>query len=178
LVPLGSVWLFQGRVTSVESAGRLQAKVNVASDLTLLNIDMPRRQFSRNCVHTLYDAGCTLNPATYTSTGSVESGSTSTVINWSSSSTNQAQGTIRFTSGVCTGIVATVKGVAGGQVTLAYPLPTTPATGDAFSVTFGCDHTKATCNSRFGNTANFLGFPYVPLPEIMTGPLSSQASSK
>ena len=39
--PLGSVVLFQGRVTSVDAVGRTGATITVASDLVLLDIDMP-----------------------------------------------------------------------------------------------------------------------------------------
>ena len=47
-----------------------------------------------------------------------------------------------------------------------YPLPSTPATGDAFTVAFGCDHTRGTCQGKFNNLVNFRGFPFVPPPQI------------
>ena len=47
-----------------------------------------------------------------------------------------------------------------------YPLPFAPATGDAFNVAFGCDHTQATCVAKFNNLPNFRGFPYVPPPQL------------
>jgi uncharacterized phage protein (TIGR02218 family) len=34
--------------------------------------------------------------------------------------------------------------------------------GDALVVTAGCDRRFATCRERFGNTANFRGFPHIP----------------
>ena len=34
--------------------------------------------------------------------------------------------------------------------------------GDAFRVTAGCDGSLALCAGRFGNTANFRGFPHMP----------------
>jgi hypothetical protein len=36
--------------------------------------------------------------------------------------------------------------------------------GDAFTVYLGCDHTQATCTTKFGNLTNFRGFPYIPSP--------------
>jgi uncharacterized phage protein (TIGR02218 family) len=36
------------------------------------------------------------------------------------------------------------------------------ASGDAFAVKAGCDKTLATCRDRFGNAANFRGFPHIP----------------
>jgi uncharacterized phage protein (TIGR02218 family) len=56
--------------------------------------------------------------------------------------------------------------VVGASLILMYPLPAAPATGDAFTVYAGCDHTPATCSARFANLANFRGFPYVPPPQI------------
>jgi len=52
------------------------------------------------------------------------------------------------------------------SLSLMYPLPATPAAGDAFTVAFGCDHTRGTCQGRFNNLANFRGFPFVPPPQI------------
>jgi uncharacterized phage protein (TIGR02218 family) len=61
----------------------------------------------------------------------------------------------------------TVKSVvAGASLALMYPLPATPAAGDAFTVAFGCDHTRGTCQNRFANLANFRGFPFVPPPQV------------
>ncbi len=37
--------------------------------------------------------------------------------------------------------------------------------GDSFTAYQGCDHTLATCRSKFANEANFRGFPFVPTPE-------------
>jgi uncharacterized phage protein (TIGR02218 family) len=36
------------------------------------------------------------------------------------------------------------------------------AVGDAFRVTAGCDKRVATCGAKFGNVANFRGFPHMP----------------
>jgi hypothetical protein len=32
----------------------------------------------------------------------------------------------------------------------------------------GCDHTIATCRTRFGNAANFQGEPFLPGNDILT----------
>ena len=117
--------------------------------------------------HTLYDSGCTLVKNAFGTNGTVGSGSTASVINWSGSSANFVQGSITFTSGVNAGVTATVGSVgAGTSMTLRYPLESPPATGDGFTVYYGCDHTPGTCQSKFNNLANFRGFPYVPPPQI------------
>ena len=54
-----------------------------------------------------------------------------------------------------------------------YPLPYVPTSGDAFTAAQGCDHTMATCSAKFNNLPNFRGYPFVPPPQVMTGPLSA-----
>ena len=39
--------LFKGRVSTVDSVGRTQATLTVASDLVILDYDMPRNLFRR-----------------------------------------------------------------------------------------------------------------------------------
>jgi len=177
LVPVGAILLFKGRVADVASVGRTLAKVNVASDLTLLAIDMPRRRFQPSCQHVLYDAGCGVARSSYTFSGAVGAGSTPISINWSGASSSFQQGALTFTGGANTGIEVTIKAASTGNLALAYPLPNAPAVGDAFTASYGCDHTTTTCTSRFSNLNNFFGCPYMPPPEIITGPLSWTGAS-
>ncbi len=174
--PIGSVVLFKGRVAQIDSIGRTSAQVTVASDLVLLDIDMPRNVYQANCQHVLYDANCSVIAGTYSTAGSVGAGSTQTQIEWTGATSAYQQGTVIFTSGANTGATATIKTAGSGWMQLAYPLPNAPAVGDAFSASYGCDRTMATCQSRFNNLNQFRGFPFVPPPQIMTGPLSSVVS--
>jgi uncharacterized phage protein (TIGR02218 family) len=163
---VGSVTLFKGRLGTVDQIGRTSAKLTVNSDLVLLDIDMPRNVYQPTCLHTLYDTGCTLVKNAYGTAGTVGSGSTASVINWSGANLNFQQGSITFTSGVNVGVTATVGSVAAGaSLVLIYPLQSVPAAGDGFTVYYGCDHTPGTCSGKFGNLANFRGFPYVPPPQ-------------
>jgi uncharacterized phage protein (TIGR02218 family) len=175
--PIGSVVLFKGRVAQIDSIGRSTAQMTVASDLVLLDIDMPRNCYQANCQHVLYDANCGVVAGTYSTTGNVVAGSTQTWIEWPGAAPAHQQGTITFTSGANTGATATIKSAGSGWLQLAYPLPHAPAAGDAFSASYGCDRTMATCQSRFNNLSQFRGFPFVPPPQIMTGPLSSAVSN-
>ena len=163
--PLGSVILFKGRVTSIDEVGRTSAQLTVASDLCLLDVDMPRNLYQPTCNHTLYDSGCGLVKNAFGAAGLVAAGSSATTILWSGASALFVQGTIAFTSGPNAGSSATVKSATpGASLTLAYPLPGAPGAGDAFTVFQGCDHTSATCRSKFNNLARFRGFPFVPPP--------------
>ena len=162
--PLGSVVLFQGRVTSVDSVGRTSATVTVASDLVLLDIDMPRNLYQPTCVHALYDAGCGLQRSAWGKPGTVAAGSGAAQIVWAGADPKFAQGTLAFTSGVLAGQTVGIKTVSAGALALAYPLSALPAVGDGFTAYPGCDRTQATCAAKFNNTANFRGFPFVPPP--------------
>jgi uncharacterized phage protein (TIGR02218 family) len=160
---VGGVRMFQGRVSTVDAVGRTQATLTVASDLVILDYDMPRNLYSPTCVHTLYDSGCGVIRGTYAASGTAGAGSTQSVIYSSIAATLHTQGSLVFSAGANANVRATVKSVGVGVgFNLMYPLPFAPATGDAFTVYAGCDHTLGTCQARFNNKANFRGFPFVP----------------
>lgn len=164
---IGGVMLFHGRVATVDSVGRTRAQITVASDLIVLDYDMPRNMYQSPCLHVHYDSGCGILRSTFSATGAVATGSTAALVNWSGSLAAFAQGSIIFTSGANANIRATIRSVVPGvSLTLMYPLPFPPASGDAFSTAYGCDHTPNTCVARFNNLVNFRGFPYVPPPQI------------
>ena len=164
---IGGVELFHGRVSTVDAVGRTSAQITVASDLVILDYDMPRSLFQSTCTHTLYDTGCTVVRATYSASGTVASGSSQTLINWTGALAAHAQGSLIWTAGLNANLRATVKSaVAGTSMTLMYPMPSAVATGDGFTVAYGCDHTTGTCQSRFANLPNFKGFPFVPPAEV------------
>jgi uncharacterized phage protein (TIGR02218 family) len=164
---VGGVRMFQGRVSTVDSVGRTQAAITVASDLVILDYDMPKNLFSPTCLHVLYDAGCGIIRGTFSLDGTVGAGSNSTTINFSGARAGDAQGSLVFTSGTNANVRATVRSVnVGTSYSLMYPVPFAPTEGDTFNVVFGCDHTQATCHGKFNNLINFRGFPYVPPPQL------------
>lgn len=163
--PIGSVILFKGRIGTIDSIGRTSAQITVNSDLILLDMKMPRNVYSPSCQHVLFDSGCDLVKNAFATNGRVEAGSTNTIILWSGATANFSQGTILFLAGANAGVTANIKRAAPGvSIVLAYPLYATPSAGDTFTAYWGCDHTQATCQSRFNNLPTFRGFPYVPQP--------------
>ena len=92
-------------------------------------------------------------------------GVTASGIPWSGASDAYAQGTLVFTTGANLAVSAGIRSAGAGLLTLAAPLRVVPAPGDTFTAYQGCDHTLATCGSKFNNTAHFRGFPFVPVPE-------------
>lgn len=164
---IGGVTLFHGRVSTVDEVGRTTAKLTVASDLVVLDYQMPRNLYAATCLHTLFNSGCGLSAASFATNSTAGSGSTAMLVNSGAALAAHAQGKIVFTSGANAEISATVQSaVAGVSLTLRYPLPEAPASGDAFTVYQGCDHTNGTCKAKFNNLANFRAFPWVPPPQI------------
>lgn len=162
---IGSIVLFKGRMASIDEIGRTRARVTVASDLVLLNIDLPRNFYQTHCVHTLYDSGCGLTKAAFGTDGTVGVAPSTTMIPWAGAAAVHTQGTILFTSGINAGMQPTIKSVvAGTSLILNYPLDAVPAAGDAFTAYQGCDHRLSTCQTQFANSTNFRGFPYIPPP--------------
>jgi uncharacterized phage protein (TIGR02218 family) len=139
----------------------------VSAATILLNQPMPRNLYSANCINTLYDSACNVVKASHAHNSSVAAGSTKSVIQCGLSQADVYfnNGVIHFTSGANTGAVRTVKEYDVGVLTLAYPLPHPPETGDAFTVYPGCNKTRADCLTKFSNADNFRGFPYIPVPE-------------
>ena len=164
---VGGVTMFKGRVATVNGVGRTKASLTVASELVVLDQDMPRDVFQPTCNHTLYDSGCGIPRGTYAVSGTAGSGSTASSVLTGVAAAIHAQGSLVFTSGLNANLRATVKSVAvGSALNLMYPLPFAPAAGDAFTVYAGCDHTPTTCQATFNNLDNFKGFPFVPPPEV------------
>lgn len=74
-----------------------------------------------------------------------------------------AGGRVVFSSGANQGLAVEVRAHrAGGVLDLWRRTPRPIAPGDAFTVTPGCDKSWETCRAKFGNGANFRGFPHMP----------------
>ncbi|MDI3260371.1 MAG: DUF2163 domain-containing protein [Sinobacteraceae bacterium] len=165
---VGSVNLFIGTVGEVSVSGK-SIDLTVESPLAQLNATFPRSYILPTCANTLYDSICGLAAANFTFGGTVGANPSATSFPISGISKPDgyfALGKIRFTSGPNAGQARSIKSYVGGVVTLAYPLYTLPAQGDAVSLTAGCDKTRATCSGRFNNLAHFRGFPCVPDPSL------------
>jgi uncharacterized phage protein (TIGR02218 family) len=166
---LGIVPIFAGPVGQIEITG-IGAKIKVKGANIRHQQYMPRNRFLSNCVHALYDAGCTVVKASYTFSGTVASAS-STGISWTSDPTsgnygNLVNGYCTMTSGVAEGTVRTVGGSSSSGISFLYAMYETPAAGDTFTVVYGCDKTTSTCTNRFSNIQNYMGFPFTPPADL------------
>jgi uncharacterized phage protein (TIGR02218 family) len=174
----GTIHRFSGLFTSVPEIKGATARITASSWLVLLNAMMPRNQYQAACLHTVYDAGCTLNPASFSATGHVVGSAGATLTfgsNLTPTANDYALGRIVFTSGANNGISRTIRANDGaGNFTLIQPLPNGLAALDNFTIFPGCDLTTGRCSTRFANLANFKGTPFVPLPQT---PLGSQSTT-
>lgn len=178
----GSIIRFAGRVTSINSIQGIIASLTVSSWMILLNASMPRNLYQAGCLHSVYDVGCTLNPALFSATGTVRAGTAGSTGTFGSAlaptASDYALGRVMFTSGANAGISRTIRANdASGNFTLISPLPAVTAVGDAFTVYKGCDHTQATCTTKFANLANFRATPFVPLPTTSVGSVTTTTTT-
>jgi len=162
---LGLVMMFQGPVGPVQVAAR-GVKLTVKGANVRLQQFMPRNRFELGCIHALYDSGCTIARSAFTVANTVGAGSTAQRILWGGTvpptPAQYGLGYITITSGEAISQVRTIQSGDAGGVTLMYPLYDVPATGDTFTVAFGCDKTLATCTNVFSNAAHYRGFPFIP----------------
>jgi len=162
----GLLTVFQGRIGNIDM-GRIKATFTINSYTELFNMQLPRNTYQPPCLNTLYDTACTLNQASFATTGSVSSGSTVISINATLSQATGyfALGKIKFTSGTNNGLQRGVKTYTNGSpsvITLSIPLGTAPSASDTFTIYAGCDKQQSTCTNKFSNLVNFRGQPYIP----------------
>ena len=164
LRPVGAVNIFSGRVSDV-SGSRSSVKVDVKSDIELLNVSSPRNIYQAGCMRTLYDDGCKVNREKFTVNGRVtENSQTGTVLKHNLTQPDGwfSQGVIKFTSGRNAGLSRTVKVHSGNTFEFALRLPFPPQAGDVFKVYPGCNKRRDTCKDKFNNIVHFRGFPFIP----------------
>jgi hypothetical protein len=166
--PTGIVTIFAGTVGELD-VGRSAAIVTVYSHLKKLANPLPRNLWQPGCVHTLFDAGCTLSASAFAMNGTVSSlgaqaNQFSSAIAAPLGSGTYALGRVEMTSGASAGMKRTVRSWAGGVFTLLSSFTNGIAPGDTFTAYPGCDKRYGTC-AAFANTKNFGGVLSVPVPE-------------
>ena len=161
---VGGIPMFVGKVSAVDRLSRSNAQLKVKSDLSLLDMPMPRKLMQANCLHTLFDPGCSLNKLAFQTAGIVGAGSTIDTIYWAGAAAGFALGTIEVEDAGGVTMVRTIDRIGAGVLYLASPLEETPLAGAHFNAYPGCTRTYARCG-EFSNQANYQGFPNVPAVE-------------
>ncbi len=159
--------LYTGRIGTIEEDGAafnaelLSAKAQLETDLT------PRT--SPTCRAAFCDRACGLSEARFTSkvtVVSVDLDNNSVQLDVSSS-TNHADGLLRFLDGPQTGVRFGIMSSSGPNFVLDKPLHPEAADARFALLRDGCDHTISTCNARFNNAANFRGEPFLPGNDLL-----------
>lgn len=162
--------------------GRLASIKPTDQDLTLVfesiftSLRRPglRARFLKSCRHALYGRGCNLNPEDFPLAGTVSALDVATLT--IAAAAGYADG--YFTGGMLRspgGFLSYVTSHVGNQIVLqrvGYDLAKQWAeTGPGLAVTLypGCDHSRATCNSKFNNGLNYGGFDWIPAKNPMGG---------
>ena len=169
-VPKGVITIFIGLVSQITKIGRSHVEMKVKSPLKLLDMDMPRNSFQPSCLWTLYDNGCTLNRATYTTNFTVSAANTLLITptipiptpTGADGLPSYYQGRLLFLTGVNAGFQTIIADNDGTNFRVQYPLNVVPDPGDTFSAAWGCAKTVSACEDKFSNRDNFRGFPRVP----------------
>ena len=167
----GTILMMAGRVAD-STFGRSKIEVEVNSWTELLSNQMPRTYYQSACNNVFGDTRCGINVAALAVTGVILAvdGPNSILTNLPTPTNILAYGRLAMTSGICDGeqrpiSANTGPSGSGNLVTLQIPFSVSPAVGDTITAYPGCDKTQATCEFRYGNVANFTGFPFIPAPE-------------
>ena len=162
--------LWTGRILSVLFQG-LQAEIALEPLYTSIRRIGLRRLYQRQCAHVLYGPACRVVRTGFRVDGTVASVS-GQVVNVSAASAYAAQhfagGYLEFAAAAGVTERRFILEHSGAALTLSSGASDL-APGAAVSVFPGCDHTIATCTSKFSNAANFGGFPYFPTKNPFDG---------
>ena len=164
-----SVVNFTGKMTAPELGDRA-VTIRANSPLYSLNNTIPRRRYQSNCHWIFNGTECLAGggslageltaqtaDATSTTTALVDAARSESADYW-------LYGTIEMTDGTAANIgeIRTISVSAVGEITLLYPMPSTIAEGDEYTIKRGCNKTSQWCTVMHDNWANFGGFVGLP----------------
>lgn len=159
--------VFDGFVAEAEFDGDLQATLTLQPFTSQFKRVAPRFVYSGQCNNVLYDAGCQVSRLAFTYTGVVTAVNESlrqvTVAGLSINGANWAEGGfIAFPAGGNDDQRLVLRQSGGGDVCTLLSNFSEQVLGQTVDVVAGCAHDIATCNSKFSNSVNFGGYPFVP----------------
>jgi len=161
--------IFEGQISSVSfDEGGRKAKIRVEPILSATSRIIPRTKYSSVCNNVVYDSRCQVSDtdAAYllsSANVTAEVGRTITV----TGAGLKADGF--YTAGLVTNENGTDQRLIIDHVGDLLTLHITFAEsvlGTSVDVLAGCDHSIATCKTKFNNVKNFRGFAFVPTKNI------------
>lgn len=153
------VTLWKGRVTSFTVEGVL-AKVRVPSIFGyILTGTTPSPRYQAPCNHILYDIRCGVNESLFRETRQITgfTGNTVAVNAITQVSADLRGGMVRLDNGEA----RMISSVVGLDITVTYPFSNI-SVGQTADIIQGCDHSFATCKTKFSNGERYGGCPLVP----------------
>lgn len=159
--------LYSGQLGQIEDDGR-SFSAELRSAKHVLEQDLVPRT-SPTCRALFCGPGCGLSRTQFTTRHAV------TAIDWPNNRVSLAggipngtvDGELRFLDGPQTGLAFGVLERDGNWLTLDRPMANGLSSGTFAELLVGCDHTLSTCASRFGNSANFRGEPFLPGNDLL-----------
>lgn len=155
------VWV--GRITAV-SWPPLRSEITCESIFTALRQAGVHRIYTVNCPFALYGLDCTVNILSFEQSITIDGGQTGNMITASAFALQPngwyAGGRVIWQSSPGIYVKRGIKNHSGDQCELTYAMPNFNS-GTVVTVAPGCDHSYATCQSKFSNGPNFGGFPYM-----------------
>lgn len=142
----------------------LSVELTIESPMSKGTEPVPRRLIQPACPFVFGDQDC--KATVPTCTGTVASGTVTTVTVATFDPKMVPGSTLTFTSGTLSGVAVMISSVSGSTLTLDQALGAAPVNGTTFLVTRACDKTRATCR-YLGNILNFGGRPDAPNQSVM-----------
>lgn len=153
--------IWKGRVLTAQATDS-EITMDCEAVFTSLKRAGLRGRYQKRCRHALYGTQCGVNKATHAVAGTV------TAVNGHVLTVTGLTGTTYY-AGMVTydGVTRFIINQSGTSLTLSHPiddLTTAVITDGSAAVTLypGCRLTHSDCNSKFSNTINYGGFPWIP----------------
>jgi uncharacterized phage protein (TIGR02218 family) len=163
--------LWSGRIITVVTWEGGRAKMTLEPVYTSLRRNGLRRLYQRQCPHLLYGPECKVSNAAFRVTGDAVQ------INGLVIQVNEVAGYAAgwFSGGYLEWLIAVgiyerrfIEVHSGANLTCTVT-PTGLALGTQVRVYPGCNHLLTTCDSKFQNSANYGGMPYIPTKNPFDG---------
>ncbi|UFK26969.1 tail assembly protein [Vibrio phage vB_VpaS_AL-2] len=157
---------WKGRVVTTKAQDNV-VKVDCESVFTALKRAGLRARYEKTCRHEVFDGGCKLSEATYRKVATIGSIDVMDI-----TLTGEAAAVGYYTAGMVifpdgsTRLVT--KHESAGKITISRPHPGAEA-GQRVTLLPGCDHSQATCKTKFNNFINYGGWPYIPIKNPFGG---------
>lgn len=159
--PSSSLIFWTGEVSSIMVTGHSSQILVPSIFIRAMKNNIPAASYQSQCNHMLFDGRCKLSQAAYTFSSVVGAISGKNV----ELADDPGQPDAYYVSGqlFCPSInqYRLIMASSGTSMLVNYPFSGL-VVGAAIEVMVGCDHSFATCGSKFANQLNYGGFPYVP----------------